>query len=88
MTFQIFQLLLALIIIICAMSNVTHFKTPYVLWMEFVLLMTMAIDLFVIRYFSEGGFRLMTKAIMGKIDLVVFIIFACTLIFLAIDNDE
>lgn len=70
------------------MSNATHFKTPYVLWMEFVLLLAMAIDLFVIRYLSEGGFRIMTKRIMGKIDLGVFVIFACTLIFLAINNDE
>jgi len=52
MIFQICQLILALFIIICAMSNNTHFKTPYVLWMELVLLLTMAIDLFVIRYIS------------------------------------
>ncbi len=86
--FQVFQLLLALIIIVCAMTSSKHFKTPYVLWMEFVLLLTMAFDLFVIRYLSEGGFKLMAKGVIGKIDLVVFVIFAVTLIFLAIDNDE
>ena len=88
MVFQIFQLILALAIIICAMSNTTHFKTPYVLWMELLLLLTMAIDLFVIRFISEGGFGPLTKGIMGKIDLVVFAIFALTLLFLALNTDE
>ena len=88
MIFQVCQLMLALAIIICAMCNATHFKTTYVLWMEFALLLTMAVDLFIIRFISEGGFKPMTKGLIGKIDLVVFAIFAFTLIFLAFNNDE
>lgn len=52
MIFQIFQLLLALIIVVSALSNINHFKAAHVLWMELILLITMAIDLFIIRYVS------------------------------------
>ena len=87
MVFQVCQLILAVTIIVCAMTNTTHFKTPYVLWMELVLLLTMAFDIFIIRFISEGGFKPMTKGIMGKIDLVIFFIFAFTLLFLALNTD-
>lgn len=70
------------------MTSPIHFKTPYVLCMEFILLLAMAIDLFVIKYFSEGGFKHMTKGLIGKIDLVVFVIFGITLLFLAINDGE
>ena len=48
----------------------------------------MAFDLFIIRYLSEGSLRALTKGFMGKIDIIVFIIFAVTLIFLAINNEN
>ncbi len=48
----------------------------------------MAVDLFIIRFISEGGFRPLTKGVMGKVDIVVFAIFALTLVFLALNNDE
>lgn len=57
LVFQVGQLVLALAIITCALSNPNYFKAGYVLWMEFVLLLTMVIDLFLIRLISEGGFK-------------------------------
>lgn len=48
--FQISQLLLSITIIIVALSSKSHFKTPLVLILEFVLFLTLAFDLYALYY--------------------------------------
>ena len=44
--FQILQLILAIVIIVTALTSPTHFRSATVLYLEFVLLFLMAFDLY------------------------------------------
>lgn len=58
LAFQIFQIVLSLIIIVSALTSPIHFRQSSVLYMEFLLLMCMSFDLYAFPQIVSpfGGF--------------------------------
>ncbi len=78
--FQSLQLLLSLTIVILAFLSDDLFRESAVLWMEFVLLLLMCFDLFVVRMCTEGGLwkRNNRKFKRNVFDTCIIAIFAIT----------